>query len=210
MNFGINKNYVINELNVTNDLVTEGKYWNANRIRMARSYQYPVYTKAAKLIREKGAQSIIDVGCGVGIKLVRLNKLFPQLDIVGIDQPHPIEFCKTHHRFGRWISDDLEASNLSSDVKGDLIICSDVIEHLVNPTLLLDYLKNLMNDQSILILSTPERVLLHGADIMHSPNKHHIREWRASELKSYIEAQGFEIINKISTSSEVWFRPDIL
>jgi SAM-dependent methyltransferase len=191
----IKKDYKINEINITNDQVSDTNYWNEQRNLAAEVYQFPVYQFLSKYIKENNMERVMDIGCGVGRKLVHINKGDPRLEIIGIDQEDPIEYCKSTYSFGVWYSDDFENSHLSQDIKSKLIISSDVIEHLKNPNLLLDYIKSKLEGNGIVILSTPERDSLRGVDCNYSPNKHHIREWNYTEFEKYLESQGFEILD---------------
>jgi trans-aconitate methyltransferase len=194
-NYFIKKEYKINEINITNDKVSETNYWNKQRTLAAELYQFPVYEFLSKYIKENNTKRIMDIGCGVGRKLVHIKKENPTVEIIGIDQKDPIEYCKNTYNFGTWYADDFENTHLSQDVKSKLIISSDVIEHLMNPNLLLEYIKSRLDGKGVVILSTPERDSLRGVNSNYSPNKHHIREWNYAEFEKYLESQGFEILD---------------
>ena len=184
--------YEPNEVNKTkeDENIT---YWTKNRIRKSKIYQYYVYKYARKI--KKSPNTIIDVGCGTGLKLKTLKDEDTQ--IIGIDQPSAISYCKNNLDFGEWIADDIENPEKLSDIpKGDLVICSDVIEHLNDPDKLIKYIKEAMLKDGILILSTPERDKLRGKQNRNPSNPVHIREWNNRELKRYLEDRGFKIIDQ--------------
>lgn len=186
------KGYCINPVATTHDNERENEYWNANRWRNALYYQYPVYQFCADLIGQRGIKRVIDVGCGVGRKLEVLHRRFPELEIIGIDQKHPIQICQKRYSFGRWIIDDLEKPR--SDISGlqaKLVICSDVIEHLLDPDMLLEYLRNLCSSDGHIVLSTPDRAYLYGASKMESGQRDHVREWTANEFADYLTSRDF-------------------
>mgnify|MGYP001380660302 CR=1 FL=1 len=195
----IKPSYLPNKINITNDEVSNDNYWNSNRIRAAEIYQFPVYKFLSQYISKNNYRCVIDIGCGVSKKLEYLHKIHPKLEIIGIDQDEPIQYCKKNYNFGKWYSDDFEDTKLSTHIKSKLIICSDVIEHLANPDLLLDYIKNKLENNGHAIISTPERDLLWGPNCNHSPNKYHVREWNSSELKNYLRKNGFEVLNHLVT-----------
>lgn len=90
---------------------TRHNYWNTHRIRMAAFYQYHVYSYAKKLIVKKKFKSVIDIGCGTGIKLK--NLIYPVCpNISGIDQESVINHWRSHYSFGRFYIDDLELPQL--------------------------------------------------------------------------------------------------
>ena len=147
------------------------------------------------MIKKNNIETIIDVGCGVGSKLKLIYNKFPHLKYIGIDQESAIEYCKRNYDFGEWYVDNIEQPKLDFNlIKGDLVISSDVIEHLNNLIMLLKYLKCVVKEQGLILISTPERSLLRGIDCFNCPNKYHIREWNAYEFKNYIERNGFRIV----------------
>jgi predicted TPR repeat methyltransferase len=194
-NYFIKPEYKGNDAAITNEDISGEHYWHEARVRLSLRYQYPVYISAKKVIARGGIGHVIDVGCGVATKLEMLHDAFPRVEFTGIDQPSTIEFCRRRYRFGRWVADDLESP--SGDLlalKGDLVICADVIEHLGDPDILLEYLKARIRPGGVILLSTPERDALRGPSCISSPNKFHVREWNQSELRAYLRAAGFSII----------------
>jgi 2-polyprenyl-3-methyl-5-hydroxy-6-metoxy-1,4-benzoquinol methylase len=191
-NYFIKDGYKINPLNVTSDSVSGGNYWNKQRLIAAEYYQEPVYRFASEFIKKRGISTMIDVGCGVGVKLSQVVNDNPNLLVCGVDQEHPIEFCKKNHKFGEWLVDDFERPKYTGRTY-DLILCSDVIEHVVDPDRLLSYLHSLMNKNSYLIISTPDRDAFRGVNCFRSPNIHHIREWNQQEFREYITSRGFSV-----------------
>lgn len=194
-NYFIKNGYEINPINVTNDTVSDTNYWDKKRNLAAEMYQFPVYKFVSKFCQKNSIKKIIDIGCGVGRKLEYLNQKNSNLKIIGIDQKDPIAYCNENYNFGEWHADDFENSTLSQDIKSSLILSSDVIEHLIDPDLLLNYIKSKLLPGGTVILSTPERDLFRGKDCTNSPNKHHIREWNFKEFEQYLESRDFEIID---------------
>ncbi|MHC4498731.1 MAG: glycosyltransferase, partial [Planctomycetota bacterium] len=103
--------------------------------------------------------------------------------------------CKKEHDFGKWFAEDIEYPSLSLDKKFDLIISADVIEHLVNPNKLLDYIHLHSHPETLVILSTPERDVTRGEESLGPPtNPAHVREWNISEFRKYISSCGFSVL----------------
>ncbi|MBR9909048.1 MAG: class I SAM-dependent methyltransferase [Gammaproteobacteria bacterium] len=194
--YGIPAEYPTNPVEVTNDQVSGDNYWNRSRIRLSALYQHSVYAVAAALIDELQLGSVTDVGCGVGTKLKLLHDAKPSLSIRGIDQPDAIELCKKLHPFGDWEAADLSVACGPSPVKSDLVICADVIEHLANPDLLLDRLRQQLKPGGYILISTPARELLHFPDPMHRPIAHHVREWSSEEFNHYLGSRGFTVLRQ--------------
>lgn len=161
----------------------------------ASYFQVDVYRFAKILIVEKNIRSVLDIGCGFGNKLREF--IMPVCkDITGIDSEYCIDHCKRTHQFGTWIVDDIENSHLHLHRTFDLILCADVIEHLLEPNNLLDYIRLCSDSRTLIILSTPERDKVAGGRTMGPPaNPAHVREWNASEFHDYVEYAGFEIMD---------------
>ena len=187
--------YEVNPIATTRDTVRESVYWNKNRLRNAYYYQFPVYSYCEKLIESRKATSLIDIGCGVGRKLVAINGRFPKLDIVGLDQAHPIGFCNNNYSFGRWYTDDFENPAAEFDsLKSDVVICSDVIEHVENPDLLINYIKSKCNPGGVAVISTPDRTRLLGRGALKPSQPDHVREWASEEFTAYLHSQGCNVL----------------
>ena len=100
--------YQTNTIRTTIDTERDGVYWYQQRLNDSFNYQYYVYRYAMEIIKKHNIQRVIDVGCGPAVKLPLFHKAFPDLQITGIDQEHPIQYCKDTHKFGSWYVDDFE------------------------------------------------------------------------------------------------------
>lgn len=194
----IKNNYIHRKQNYTHDQYRQGHntYWNLYRLLNARFYQYHFYRYAADIAMRQKIKTVVDIGCGPAIKLIELLRPVV-LEVIGIDQPNVINYCrKKYGRFSgvNFYSDDFENPSLKQYRRVDMVICSDVIEHLQNPDNLLEYIKQFCDSKTLVLLSTPERDILRGKNNTYSPNESHVREWNAKEFVSYLEQEGFEIL----------------
>ncbi|MAQ71679.1 MAG: hypothetical protein CL565_05750 [Alphaproteobacteria bacterium] len=193
--FGLPADYKPNQTLETMDVVSGKDYWNPNRTRLAFLYQYYVYVYAAKLAEDRNAKKIMDIGCGPAPKLRLVHNKNPKAHIIGIDQPSAIEYCQSTYNYGTWVVDDFENPRDDMDLpKADLIISSDVIEHLQNPDKLLEYARSKLADGGLILLSTPDRARMTSESQKTPDNPHHIREWTYQELENYVVSRGFEIV----------------
>jgi len=160
----------------------------------ASTYQVKVYEFVKKVILKYDATSILDIGCGYGIKLK--ESILPVCkNIVGIDMKHAIDFCREEHSFGRWFQDDIERPGLDLLERFDVVICSDVIEHLCDPDSLLNYIKRYSHGDTHVIISTPARDQLRTHGGLGPPvNKTHVREWTRAEFSAYMSNRDFTIL----------------
>jgi len=194
----IKPEYTPNTANVTLDEVSGDVYWDAERIDASEHFQYYVYRYALEAAQRRQARTVLDVGCGSGRKLVMFHEAMPEARIIGVDQKSSIDLCRTSHDFGEWHVEDIENPGpVLADVRADLVICSDVIEHLLDPDRLLDYIRGKAAAESRIVLSTPERERLRGRHCCRSKNKQHIREWSRDEFATYLENRGFEILDHV-------------
>jgi hypothetical protein len=157
-------------------------------------YQPDVYKAAGKVADLLGSRTIIDVGCAWGEKLVPLSARY---DIVGLDLGENLEYCRTNYAFGEWLEHDLEVPEplplSDAHLAKAVLVCADVIEHLVHPDRLLDKLRSIVDRVDAMLLSTPDREREWGA--RHNgppPNPHHVREWSQDELAMFLKARGFD------------------
>jgi glycosyltransferase involved in cell wall biosynthesis len=154
--------------------------------------QPDVYPAAAALARTLGARTIIDVGCGSGDKLAELH---PELQIVGLDFGENLAECRRRHPHGIWVEHDLEAEEAPpippGIADGAVVICADVIEHMVSPERLLATLSRLLEDAAAVVISTPERELVRGAGHSGPPdNPCHTMEWALREFEDLMASHG--------------------
>ncbi|HUX62981.1 methyltransferase domain-containing protein [Sulfuricella sp.] len=158
-------------------------------------HQPDVYALAGYLGRKFGCTHILDIGCGRGHKLLKLH---PEFKLAGVDSGANIDYCRSHYPFGQWLSLDLEKQHgdlLPREIlEKTLVVCSDVIEHLTDPTGLLLALSHCLEYAPAAILTTPERDLVRGLDDIGPPaNPAHVREWNRAELLQLLEAFSFKI-----------------
>ncbi|MCA9497363.1 MAG: class I SAM-dependent methyltransferase [Nanoarchaeota archaeon] len=196
-NFFIKKNYIHRKENKTLDTNRQpfNKYWDKNRIEASYLYQYGVYNFLKNLILKNNLSNVLDIGCGVSTKLMKI--IYPICkDVAGIDQKDPIVFSKKKYKktSASFYIDNFEKPSLNIDKKFDVIVCCDVIEHLENPDVVLNYIKSFANVNTYIVISTPERDIFRGKDNIKTPDEDHIREWNSAEFKKYLESRGFKIL----------------
>ena len=166
------------------------------RTRRVRRYQDPVYRFAARITSRDDV--VLDVGCGVGDNLT--NRLTGRVRrAVGVDQPSAIAIARLDHPEGEWLAGDLRDENLWSalaELRPDVTICADVVEHVDDPVGFLARLWHVIGPDGTLILSTPDRDRVENQPTLGPPrNPHHIREWTMPEMSRLLGVSGFEILS---------------
>ena len=150
-------------------------------------WQLEVYKFAREVGDKYGLKVICEFGCGSGYKLVTY---FKEFTTIGVELPATCDFLRKKWPDRSWI--DAEHEIVPSHPI-DLVIASDVIEHVLNPDELLTYVKKLC--PRYIVLSTPDRNLLRAGTHDGPPkNPAHVREWSFVEFHAYI-AHWFHIEN---------------
>ena len=161
-------------------------------IRTDTVFQPELYPMAERLLAGTGRTRLVDVGCGIGKKLAASSA--PEK--LGIDIGANIAHCRmAHPDAAQWVELDLghpvPASIAQPIGPRDVVICSDVIEHIPDPRHLLAFLAQCFRQGALVITSTPDRVLVRGADHLGPPpNKAHVREWALAEYRALLTASG--------------------
>ena len=172
------KKYCIKE-----DYISRDSYYHYDDTSETDEYQDKVYETAYKLFKKNNFNRVLDIGCGSGYKLI---KYFKDYNFVGLEIEPTLSWLKKTYPNHNWRKGDFSHKIMGSY---DIIICADVIEHLVDPDDLINYLKNI--DFKYAIISTPERNAIRkyqkGYTWNGPPNNlAHIREWEFTEFNNYI------------------------
>jgi glycosyltransferase involved in cell wall biosynthesis len=157
---------------------------------LSDEWQNEIYAYAKQIVKKNNHKTILDFGCGSGYKLI---KFFDEYQTIGLDLPKTVNFLKEKYPNKIW-KDNLES------IECDIFIASDVIEHMKNPNILLNFIKQ-CNPKDI-IISTPDRNL-HRNIIKNGPpeNIHHIREWSFQEFENYI-GSNFKIVTHLISNKK--------
>ena len=148
-------------------------------------FQNEVYQTARRFADERGLHGILDVGCGSGYKLI---KYFVDEETLSLELPDTLAFLQEKYPDRAWALSDF--ANPPQGRFG-LTICSDVIEHLLDPDALLEFLIRV--DCDYFLLSTPERGRLGLSARFRPRSRWHVREWTQEEFLTYM-SQRFEVI----------------
>jgi hypothetical protein len=150
-------------------------------------WQNEVYAFAREIAEREHLDSVCDLGCGSGFKLL---KYFEDRTTIGLDLAATIEKLREKYPRRTWMVSDFSAPPVHSP---DLVICSDVIEHLADPHQLLACLKSMR--PRYIVLSTPDRNLLRVGTHNGPPlNEAHVREWSMPQFRAYVESW-FEVLD---------------
>ena len=166
------------------------EYHHYNDQEAEDEWQLEVYLHALGLMVKYQLTRIADVGCGSGFKLMTY---FGSYQTVGYELPENVDALRKRYPEKDWRVSTFSAVD---EVDADVVVCSDVIEHLVDPDDLLMYLSR--QSFQYLILSTPVRELVYASDdpARYGPprNYAHQREWNFDEFGRYV-SRYFNVID---------------
>ena len=155
-----------------------------------------------KILIAKKSQNmkILDVGCGDGVILYLLNQKLKNenMELYGIDSSDlALKIAK--RKIPRGIFKIAEVYNLPyEDNFFDLIISSDVIEHVLRPDKMLSEIKRVGKDNSHVVIGTPIRITEKPLDKMHQ------HEYFPNEYKTLL-SEYFSDIRIIQSHKLVYF-----
>jgi SAM-dependent methyltransferase len=191
-NYGIKQGYRANPSALTFENGKEGTYWDERRLQKNLHAREFVYLECRKLYRRRACRNILDIGCGPAMK-VRHYLSAECGDIVLVDQATLEPQVRRILPGCTFIPADLERDTLELDRKFDLVICSDVVEHLMDPDHCVDLIRDHLTSRGRAVITTPERDYRRGKHCMTCPNKAHVREWNGPEFIRYLESRGLKV-----------------
>jgi len=186
---GSSKNYYVKSGYKSRD-----SYFHYDDMQEEDKWQLEVYLHAYSIMKKNGFTKAVDFGCGSGFKLINY---LGEFETIGYELIDNVVKLREKYPARRW-----EESVFSNDliIDADVIVCSDVIEHLVDPNELLRFFLN--QKFHYIILSTPDRNIVRGFEDCGPPkNSAHVREWSYIEFRKYI-SDWFDIVDHRVTNIE--------
>lgn len=160
--------------------------------------QQYVYEAARAIATCEGYKNVLDIGTGSGFKLVEYFSA--DMETLGTEVAPNYDALLSHYPDKRWMLADYSEP---LGEKFDLVICADVLEHVMEPDIIMKYMVDI--DPRCAVLSTPARELLPEwfASMNGPPKNHtHIREWTTEEFLNYVakwfDTQKYEVSHTAS------------
>lgn len=163
------------------------------------------------LLRQVGTGlKILDVGCGYGqngAAMMKKNNI-----VFGVDlSPLAIEKAKKRLTCAV-VADFSRPETIPEEIKGekfDMVVFSDILEHVYNPLSLIRNARPLMKENAILLVSVPNianwlnrlQLLLGSWEYTVSGimDRTHIRFFTLKSIKRLIQTAGFDVTNVCAT-----------
>jgi 2-polyprenyl-3-methyl-5-hydroxy-6-metoxy-1,4-benzoquinol methylase len=151
---------------------------------------------------------LLDLGCGFGALGAEVSSKYGAR-CYGIESNPEAESLLSKNLFKHWIGDVEDFDFNTIDIKFDCIVLADVLEHLVEPWLLLGRVQELLTKDGIVIVSIPNiRNLNVLASLIFKGrweyrdsgilDRTHLRFFTNYEMKSMFIKSGFEILSEKS------------
>jgi len=144
---------------------------------------------------------VLDVGCGVGA--ISLYLAARGCDVLGIDvSEQAIASCRKSAEHiglvGRVTFEAMDAASLQAAGPFDVVICFEAIEHMADDGVVLRRLRELVQPEGRLLISTPSprspvhrfRLRRHGKDAFDEAAGH-LRRYTAEQLLALLSETGF-------------------
>jgi 2-polyprenyl-3-methyl-5-hydroxy-6-metoxy-1,4-benzoquinol methylase len=171
----------------------------------AVTWQPDVYPTAANIARSLECDTLIDIGCD---QVNQLKPLQSEFRLIGLGRGASTTAAAQAVPSGIWLEVDpenLDLSEMPADVLArSVVVCSEMIQTVVDPRSLLAALRHLLKHAPALVLSTPDRERTYGKQHKGPPpNQSHVRQWSLAELRALLEREGFVLASSTHTRSNV-------
>lgn len=128
----------------------------------------------------QGMSNVIDCGCGTGHLLLAISKRYPHLTMTGtVFSEESINVSKMYNEKAEFYKMDIYDIPQKENGKYDIVICSEVLEHLLYPNKAMLNLVDLLSDKGVIVLAVPN-----GRIDTYSG---HINFWSPESWKIFIE-----------------------
>lgn len=194
------RNHSKEELEEILDQVPADYYQKAITKNIWHSWKLKVISE---LIKNK-PNKILDVGCASGWFLDKVNKLYPEAELTGVDaSKKAIDYGKKVYKNLNLIHADAHKLPFK-DRSFDLILCTEVLDHVVEPEKVLSEIRRVLSPNGIAIVELDDSKNLFFRVIwyiwIHLPgsvwNHAHIHEFNIENLEEMIKKCKFQVIKK--------------
>lgn len=142
-----------------------------------------------EIIQSLKFQSVLDVGCGAGSLLAELKSEFPHIKPMGVDvSSSAIELARRRVPDADFRVLDIAQSSL--DTKFDLVVCSEVLEHIPDDIAAMTNLSKMT--KKYLLVSTPQ-----GRMRRFEKEIGHVRNYAPGDLVRKFEITGLKAMSVV-------------
>lgn len=150
-----------------------------------------------------GPNKVLELGCGTGRTLLNAREQGRASEVVGVDI---IPACAEHDSLDRYIRGDIDSLELPyPSGYFDVIVCADVLEHLVDPWKAVSRLAPLLKQGGMIVASLPNVrdylmlvALLIKGDFRYTAeglfDRGHLRFFCKKNMRNLFEQNGLETV----------------
>ncbi len=137
---------------------------------------------------------ILDLGCGTGLMLTGMERVYPRAFLYGADL-YPEALVLASRRLERAILLQTDIRSLPFEHEFDLIGIFDVLEHIEDDEAVLGGINRALVPGGGLLMTVPQHPKLWSRQDEHS---RHVRRYMASELRAKLIKCGFKVVFETS------------
>ncbi len=165
--------------------IEAGNFWHRSRNKLL-IWAFQKYFPSAR--------SFLEIGCGTGFVLQGFQKAFPLLSLSGSEiYSEGLTYAKKRAPQAKLFQ--MDARQIPFREEFDVIGAFDIIEHVEEDELILSQMRLALKTGGGILLTVPQHPFLWS---QYDERAHHVRRYRASELRRKVESSGFEILHMTS------------
>jgi len=158
-----------------------------------RLYRHQIINQVIKTTADSGNKLIVDIGCGTGELISYLAMEFNPQNLLGLDISK-VGILKAQENYPNLNFTQIEIDNDGLSNKtiksgADIIVCSEVLEHLEEPEEILGFIKTNLTANGVLIVTVPAGPM----SFLEKYIGHH-RHYTKDSLTHLLEVTGFSKI----------------
>jgi len=177
----------------------------------ADDYFSNVRTELIELVPRNAENRVLEIGAGNGATLIQLKAMGLALEVVGVDIVGTQDGGQAHPDIDRFIVADIEKTDLGlAEGYFDVIICADVLEHLIDPWKAVRDLGRYLKKGGVFIASFPNireyttlKKIVFDGDFRYGDSgildKTHLRFFCRKNMIELFEDNGFKVVKVVST-----------
>lgn len=139
-------------------------------------------------------KNFLEIGCGTGFVLSGIEQACPQLTLYG-SEIFTAGLGFAAQRLSRTELFQMDARQIPFENEFNVVGAFDVLEHIKEDTTVLSQMYRVTTNGGGIILTVPQHPWLWSQADDHA---HHVRRYRAQELKMKVECAGFKVVRMTS------------
>jgi len=175
--------------------------WKADSYTEFDRKGFARYQRALKLANVRSGAKVLDIGCKHAFLCDYLAEKGMNCDYYGLDiSGKVIESVK--HKKGTFQTCDIMKGLPFGDGQFDYIFCLEVLEHVENPTFLLNQFERVLKDDGMLLLSVPNPYewLSILAELLRFPETEgHIASFTFQNISKILDFCGLKVEKRLGT-----------